>query len=351
MTKVEEEPQVWVVACGDEPRRTTVFEVFQDQAICAIGPAGDPGDPSSSLTDSERGMLRRFISEVRSGDLVILRGSTREVLDIGKVGEPHYRPNSGIASWDLAHQRDVTWLHASDDLRAELEAALSDRDRRFPWMRFSMLAWDLDELRQQVRRGAGELEVPEPRRVEALEPLSRERFSKAVRSSPGAQGAKIDEAALQAILEEASEFGTDSYVRLEADTVAMVVVPLLTAIGVPHRNIRVEVPVSELGGHDDNGRIDVVVFADHSTKNPLLLIEAKRRWHGLDGARNQVERYASALPNTDSLGLMITDGAEFAFRLRGDPKGARWRALSLQWPTERGAKNLAAVVGELAMTE
>jgi hypothetical protein len=348
-------PEVWVVASGNASRRDAVERFFREAEICAIGPGRPADDPG--LKPREAGMLREFQS-IKPGDVVLLSGGVDEIRSVGVAGEPTTDFGIAIASWDLGHVVPVNWLDARNHSK-RASACLDDleeaRDgRRLPIARFARLG--NERLRSAAMEVVSSARMKPPRSSRMKPPRSSYRAVEAISSPKCARLARevcplIDSKALAEVLEEAGNFGTDTYPRLEADTVAMIIVPLLRALGVSSERIRVEVPIGWIGaggpsrGTSSAKRVDVVVFDDATTARPRALVEAKRRWQGLDDAKRQVDDYAHALGQARPPGLIVTDGAELEFEFSEERER---RHANLSWRTRDLAEALADLAAHLA---
>jgi len=337
---------VWVVGCGDKGRRDSVKHWFRTLAVCAIGPAKKSADLQPS--DSVKKVIERFYN-IRPGDVVLLRGGREEIRGVGVTGTPEFSREIKIAGWNLGHVAPTDWLSGESE-KTDLKRLECARSKQFPPNRFTRLGSEQKGLEAEAIKVVEAAGLTAPTSdFTAPETFPNPAFAAKVM---GLVDKHADTKTLEEVLTEARAFGTDSYPRLEADTVAMVVVPLLKALGVPSQNIRVEVPRNRIGttttgaGPADHRRVDVVVFADETTVKPVLLVEAKRRWEGLDYAHEQLENYIHGILGEDKLGRLVTDGADIEFTFKAGPDKA-WTYLNLSWRTEGAAKALADLAASL----
>ena len=284
-------------------------------------------------------MIQRFKDPERDGDVVILRAGLHEIRSVGVMGEYEFDSDLGIAAWDLAHVRATRWLPDDEAAKHEMQELSKGLSKGFPRLRFSELAWHQNKIKDEAIGLVDKRELKSPGGdYEPLSPMSAEEF---VAGFPPQ---------LLEVVNSSEPFGVRYYTRLEADTVAMIIVPLLVALGVPRKHIRVEVPLSELqldGSKKVQKRVDVVVFGDETLDKPLLLIEAKRRWEGLGPAHDQVLDYAAHIDSDRKKNLwwMTTDGSEIEF---GDGQQEDRHNLSMRWRTEEGSAALKRLSEHIA---
>lgn len=101
---------VWQVAGGPANRRYA--DVFMRHGVALIGP-GDTGpwNPARSDDDFEGGYVRRFASDARIGEPVVLRLGISRIAAVGIfAGEyQHLSQFEDVNGWDLSHARRVRW--------------------------------------------------------------------------------------------------------------------------------------------------------------------------------------------------------------------------------------------------
>jgi hypothetical protein len=355
---------VWVVGSGDASRRAQTAQKFRELKVCAIGPARTWEDVVAGIREQEAkagkklgsrepGMIARFSKEgegqARPGNIVVLRGGLREVVDVGVLGPYAFDEGLGVAAWDLGHVRSTEWLCIDDEERERLTGLL---EKRLPQLRFARLSYEQERLRRAVQELVETKGTEQPTwKPEPTERLGVCEFCMKVRERCSG-GDRIDIDRLVEAVENADSFGSGrhDYHRLEADTMAMVVVPLLGALGTDLRHVRVEVPIRKLGA-DPAGRarrIDAVVFEAGNIDKPILLVEAKRRWGGLDPARRQMVEYLDQIEQPGMANL-ITDGSEFEIEhIEGLPGEATSLKVSLFFRTDEGATALARLSDHLS---
>jgi hypothetical protein len=311
-------------------------------------------------------MVKSFEHTAQAGDIVLLRSGVKKILGIGVLGPYDYIDDMGIAAWDLYHVRSTTWLDEDETAEWFREAAakgpFEQSDRRDLGLpsrlapgRFYLLkseGWR-GELRDQAIEAVSARDLKPPSQPPSRpKPLKKEDFLAEAGFPRPAEDLQCEE--LDRLLDAASEFSEEEgYNRAEADTIAMIIVPLLRALGLSDRHIRVEVPLKAFGvtEEDSTKRVDVAVIGG-SVKEPRLLIEVKRRWTGLDYAADQGGNYRERIRALNDGGqplpLVLTDGAEFEIiGLRPDrPDDSNY--LSLRWLDKDGAQTLAELADYLS---
>jgi hypothetical protein len=308
-------------------------------------------------------MVDRFESKAEVGDVVLLRAGLKSIVGVGVLG-PYGYEESGIAGWDLYHVRSTNWL--DEDKTAKWVETLA-KGAVFPaknqvlsqsrFVPLNLQQWS--ELFGQAVEivQLNSLDAPplppkkQPTTMNARDFLAQ---TDRIRRRLGASGT-LDIGNLEMVIDAARDFSTEAdYDRSEADTTGMVVLPLLRALGVRDGKIRIEVPLKAFGVEGSNSakRVDVVVIGD-SIAEPKLVIEAKRRWKGLDYAGQQGSHYRDKISTAcgrgeKSLPLVLTDGAEF--EITGLPSGSPddSQYLSLRWLDKDGARALAGLANYLS---
>ena len=103
-------PTVWQVSGG--PANRDYAEVFLKYGVALIGP-GDTGPWHSGLKDEEceGHYVRHFASEVKNGDIMLLRKGISMVRAVGIVASEylHLPQFDDVNGWDLQHARRVRW--------------------------------------------------------------------------------------------------------------------------------------------------------------------------------------------------------------------------------------------------
>ena len=110
MTFDVNEHTIWQVSAG--PTDRSYADQFLKYGVALIGP-GDAGlwSPDRSDEEFEGGFVRRFASELCSGDVLLLRTGQTAIRAVGLVtGKYQYLPQfDDVNGWDLQHGRRVRW--------------------------------------------------------------------------------------------------------------------------------------------------------------------------------------------------------------------------------------------------
>lgn len=123
-------PQVWQIACGEKGRRYQ--RLFLDHDVMFVGPGRfGPYAPEQYEENPEARAegegkityIRQFATEVRPGDLVLLR-SGYNVLSIGTVESDYFHTTAfdDVYGWDLEHCRRVIWQRQHDNALQSIQA-------------------------------------------------------------------------------------------------------------------------------------------------------------------------------------------------------------------------------------
>ncbi len=278
---------IWQVSAG--PANRTYGDLFLEFGVALIGP-GDAGSWSCSRLDEDfgGGFIRRFASELRNGDVLLLRSGLKTIRAVGRVaGDYVYLPQfDDVNGWDLQHARRVRWAELPEPYefatpvfgaspsrlsRVQVTEVVAYANR---FIQSPPTAWQTGNLPNLPKEEAGLASVPDELRevVSQIHDLSR-------------------------LYVDVKAFGDRP---TEDELVAHYVVPFLRALGWPVERIAVKWR-----------NIDVYVF----TKLPRtpghcqFLIEAKRLGAGVEGALRQATCYVSDLGV--SCDVVVTDGVRY----------------------------------------
>jgi len=107
---------VWQVSSGPASRAYT--EVLLRHGVALIGP-GDAGPWTSERDDDEfdGGFVRRFASEIATGDIVLMRTGVATIAAVGLVASDYLFAHAfdDVNGWDLQHARRVRWCRLPTD--------------------------------------------------------------------------------------------------------------------------------------------------------------------------------------------------------------------------------------------
>lgn len=277
---------VWQISAG--PASRSYADVFLKHGVALVGP-GDAGPWTPERDDNafEGGFVRRFASEVATGDIVLLRTGLATIAAVGVVAGDYLYLNAfdDVNGWDLQHARRVRWCRLAEP-HAFAGAAFGANPPR------CSRVWGQDVVDLAVRflnspptywqtAPLPELPAEEP-------PLD---------DVPTAMQGLVAEAAdLVPLFQDGQAFGEPPSDEL----IAHFVVRFLRALGWPPERIAVKWRY-----------IDVAVFQalPRIPENCLLVIEAKRLGAGVEGALEQAKGYVEALGIARN--VIVTDGVRF----------------------------------------
>lgn len=278
---------VWQVAAG--PWSRSYADVLLKHGVALIGP-GDAGPWTPERDDELFGgrFVRRFASEIESGDVVLLRTGRATVAAVGIVtGEYEYSSAfDDVNGWDLQHVRRVRW--------GRLPFA-----HEFPRAAFGAnpprcsCVWD-EEVLDFARRFVSS--PPNHWQSAALPDLPPE--DPPLASVPAAIAPLVAQAAdLLPVMQESETFGD---LPREDELIVHFVVPLLRALGWPPERVAIK-------WRD----VDVAVFRElpRTPETCQFVIEAKRLGAGVEGALEQAQGYVTALGATCD--AIVTDGIRY----------------------------------------
>jgi len=277
----------WQISGG--PASRAYAEIFLRHGVALIGP-GDAGPWAAERGDGdfEGGFVRRFASEVATGDAFLLRTGIATIAAAGLVASEYLYVNAfdDVNGWDLQHGRRVRWC------RLPQEHTFGDAVFGANPPRCSRV-W-VEEVVDFAERFLNS--PPTYWQTAALPELPAE--SPPLDSVPAAlQGVVAEAADLVPLLQDRKAFGEHPS---EDELIAHFVVPFLRALGWPPERIAVKWRC-----------IDVAVFRDlpRTPENCHLVIEAKRLGAGVEGALEQAKGYVEAIGV--SRDVIVTDGIRY----------------------------------------
>ncbi len=308
---------IWQIGSGEADRNYS--KLFEDFDVMCIGP-GDFGDIESNiakydesvkaglLTKNKRDQLIRFKSNLKSGDIMLLREGYR-VVQIGVIpsdeNDSKYFWDStfdDVYGWDLQHTRRVIW-------QAELKNEL-DRIQETNGLFHS---------RKQIPAFTA---VQDPTVLDPIRRLFDKIKFRKLKSPPGNMpeelnleeiGIGLFEAGLPndavdkviSLIERHRRLVnwynkyTDKFRPTEHEVVAYLIVPLLLALGWSEQLIAIEWL-----------KIDLAAFESTPTSedNCILLCEAKGKGHGLQNTLEQAKAYVKDKNLVKAKKIILTDG-------------------------------------------
>lgn len=116
MVAAKPSPGVWQLAGG--PVSRPYADVLLKHGVGLIGP-GEAGPWKSHRDDDEfeGGFVRRFASEMKVGDLVLLRTGIDTIVAVGIVASEYLYLNQfdEVNGWDLQHARRIRWCKLPEE--------------------------------------------------------------------------------------------------------------------------------------------------------------------------------------------------------------------------------------------
>lgn len=244
--------------------------------------------------------MTRFCSDMKEGDLVILRGGTSWVYGVGEVmGEYKWLDEfSDVDGWDLQHVRRVKWLFKS-----------------YNPIEFSTYDLKLGDTTQEINYNSPvinwlrELVIPPENYSRELTPLPNVNPNTVVDVREIADylfhnGVASD--SIENLLRELNELKRiatwyrNSQTPSEHETVTYLVVPILRALGWSPQKMAIEW-----------NNIDVALFSvlPRENSNLKLVVEAKKMDESCLTAKSQAYTYVEGKSNCDR--LIVTDGIRY----------------------------------------
>jgi hypothetical protein len=284
-------PTIWQIAAGDA--RRTYPDVFIKHGVGLIGP-GDAGPWTPERLDQEYegGQVRIFASEVKLGDVFLLRQGTSKVLAVGIVASDylHLPQFDDVNGWPLQNARRVRWfrLPQEHDFGRKVFGSIPSRFSRSgdpAVVEFAQRFINSPPTDWQT--------APLP-----LLPPEEPMLDDVPERIGGVVGLARDWAALP--YWDPQAFGERP---TEDEIVVHFVVPFLQSLGWPPELIAIE-------WRD----IDVSLFSalPRTAENCCMVLEAKYLGSGVEGAVGQAKGYIQAIGGRpESIKVIVTDGLRY----------------------------------------
>lgn len=275
---------VWQIAAGDKSR--DYGQVFLDYGVALIGP-GNPGPWTPRHPEYKGQPVERFARDVQEADIFVLRRGTSFVAAVGLVASEyeHRAEFADVNGWDLQHTRRVRWLELPEPhnfKRPVFGANPRCFSRTFDREVIDLAAAVVNSPPDAWKSATlPDLPAGDP-------PLHLNELSPDLRQVVG----EIMD--LSAIYSDPETIGARPK---EDEIVAHCLVPLLRSLGWLSHQIAIK--------WND---IDVTLFRGlpRSQASCCMLIEAKRRGLGIEGALKQACGYAQR--HNLTCNLLVTDG-------------------------------------------
>jgi hypothetical protein len=273
MESAKQTSPIWQLAGG--PASRSYADVFLNHGVGLIGP-GDAGPwkPERDDDEFEGGFVRRFASEMKAGDTVLLRTGISTIAAVGIVASEYLYLNQfdDVNGWDLQHARRIRWsrLPQNYTFNSMVFGANPTRCSR---------AWS-DEIKDYADRF---LQSPPTHWQQAALPAIPDEEPGLEQIPLGLDGIVAQAQDLAGLFWDRQCFGEHPS---EDELVAHFVVPFLRQLGWPPEKIAVKWRY-----------IDVAVFdaLPRTPNNCRYIIEAKRFGAGVEGALEQAKGYVESL--------------------------------------------------------
>lgn len=251
--------------------------------------------------------MRRFCEEMKSGDLVVLRGGTSLVYGVGEVvGEYEWLHEfSDVDGWDLQHTRRVKWLWKNE---------LPQKFNTYA-LKFGDTTQEID-YQSPIINWLNELEIPEEnyqREIVKLPKLKSTDYTLENDIAEYLYEKGVASNSIENLLKEFSELRRiakwyqDKYDPSESETIAYLIVPILRALGWSPQKMAIE-------WH----KVDLALFNQlpREDSNLAIVVEAKRKGNSCLTAKSQAELYAKGKSNCKR--LIVTEGTRYGIYVQKD---------------------------------
>ncbi len=304
--------QIWQIAAGETGRDYT--KLFLDYDVMFMGP-GNPGSYDKQAYDAlvQKGLvrksiatqLRQFCTEVKGGDIVLLRlGAQAKAIGLIRYWKsPEYswtQTFNDVFGWDLQHTRRVIWQHHLTDELQKIQ-----KGKGLFHYRGSTFSKVHKRLEGQLKDLFGQCKLREFKPLPSLpQPLTLEELGTEL-FSKGLPNEDVDKFILaiqrqRRLAKWYRENRAQSKKPAEHEVVAHMILPFMLALGWSEQLLAVEW-----------NRIDLAAFSctPRKKENVCLLCEAKEYGHGLQNKTfSQATNYVKRLRLDNCNRILLTDG-------------------------------------------
>lgn len=304
--------QCWQVAAGDTNRNYADLCLCHGAIMMGPGSCGSWRDSLSRKTLLAEGWSSRkitnldlFCNSIKPGDMIVMRLGTSEVHGVGIVrgSYEHSEFFADVDGWDLNHYFRVEWIWGKPNGKPEVfKGALNFGDTTQRLFRSekteSLFQW-IERLPDSKGTPLQDLKTP----GHSITPadISRRLFEYGVSSS----SLSCLESSIKDLCSLAQWYEKYQVDPSERETVAHLVVPLLTALGWTPQTIKLELPLKGIGS------ADLALYANGNRRDyePIVILEAKKFGSSCLTADAQARAYAAKLRNVRR--LIVTDGIRY----------------------------------------
>lgn len=300
---------LWQVGAGDTER--SYGDICLKYDVMIVGP-GNPGpyeETRYSQYGDIRNSLRRFCEQARSGDQVILRLGTGNILALGEIADDHAEWHEAFADvdgWDLQHIRRVRWFPNTS--RTFPPKTLGGQVRTFAAVNVPAIKSWVRALEVPERTRCRDLAtLPPPGNLLELPELGKRLF---VEGLPSEYVDKLMTtfASLQRVASwYRNETKRPERRPSEQETICYLVIPLLLSLGWSQQTAAVEW-----------NRVDVALFRGMPPTDTTLVcvVEAKLLGRSVFSPLGQALEYARRSGREACARLVVTDGIRYALHRR-----------------------------------
>jgi len=312
-------PSIWQIAAGEQGRYYD--DIFIKHNIMFMGPGNFKEYnenyyflqvSNNLITDHKKNQIRRFVNDLKEGDIVLLRKGYA-VTSIGLVASEGYHWDNrfdDVYGWDLQHTRRVVWQNnIEDDLKRIQEYNDKNCDYAKPLFGDrkqipTFTAVSDSSIIKPIIHLFDKLEKTEVQPLELSIPktLSLDVFGEML-FGKGLANDSVDQV-IEAIKRQrrlgkwyATTIGQKR--PTEHEVVAYMILPLMLGLGWSEQLLAVEW-----------NKVDLAGFSSTPTTNDkcILVCEAKQMSHPLLPALEQAKRYVTKLKLDQCKRILLTDG-------------------------------------------
>jgi hypothetical protein len=280
-------PSIWQLAGG--PASRPYVDVFMKYGVGLIGP-GDAGPWKAERNDEEYegGFVRRFATEMRTEDVVLLRTGNAAITAVGIVASDYTYLNQfdDVNGLDLQHARRIRWCKLPQEYRFAEPVFGANPPRCSRTWNFSVVDYALRFLNSPPTYWQS-APLPElPPEEPCLDNIPSSLQSVVAQAQD-----------LTSLFWDSDRFGDHP---AEDEMLAHFVVPLLNGLGWPPETVAVKWRY-----------VDIALFGrlPRVPENCRFVIEAKRLGAGVEGALNQAIGYVKDLGLQSD--VVVTDGIRY----------------------------------------
>lgn len=291
---------IWQVAAGDGDH--DYADVFLQFGVILVGP-GSQGDYFSNQDVYESRTISRLAENLAVDDLVALKrahGGDWQIVAVGKITSEYLFENvfCDVEGWELQHCRRVSW-------KTPVDNAIIGGLRQGTLFRVNH-PQAIIEIKEIWSTGNEVFSEPIPDEPDDISDDNL--IDSLVAEGLPVQNAEVIVSTIWRLRRVAKWYNSHGSDVGEHEIRTFLIVPLLISMGWAEQKIKIEW-----------NKIDTTLFdAPYSNEsNPLLIIDSKRLWSGLQYALKQAMSYAQSYPTCRQ--LIVSDGIRYElFQRIGD---------------------------------